>query len=81
MIFVKGYNLNAAKEQIFYVHMCPSRHEMLNQVLFRDLLLANPSRAVEYELLKIDLEKKFKTDRVYYRMAKGEFITETLISY
>jgi len=81
MIFVKGYNLNASKAQIFHVHMCPSRHEMLNQVLFRDLLLANPSRAVEYGLLKIDLAKKFRNDRVGYRMAKGEFVAETLISF
>ena len=78
MIFVKGYNLNGPKEQIFHIHMCPSGHEMLDQILFRDLLIANPKRAVEYELLKTELAASHKNDRVGYRMAKNDFIAQIM---
>ena len=78
MVFVKGYNLNGLKEQIFHIHMCPGGHEMLEQVLFRDYLIAHPTRAREYEQLKVSLAGQFKNDRVGYRMAKDDFNTETI---
>lgn len=78
MIFVKGYNLNGEKEQVFHVHMCPPAHEILNQVIFRNYLMANPKRAAAYEQLKTELAAKYKNDRVGYRVAKGNFITETM---
>ena len=78
MIFVKGYNLNGEKEQIFHIHMCPPEHEMLNQILFRNYLLSNSNRAKEYEQLKMELATKYKNDRIAYRIAKDEFIAETM---
>ncbi len=78
MIFVKGYNLNGEKNQIFHIHMCPPDHEMLNQIAFRDYLNANPKRALEYEQLKLELALTFKNDRSGYRIAKGDFIRNTM---
>jgi len=78
MIFVKGYNLNGENEQVFHVHMCPPEHEILNQIIFRNYLNANPNRAAEYEQLKTELSAKYKNDRVGYRVAKNNFITETM---
>ena len=78
MVFVKGYNLNGLKEQIFHIHMCPGGHEMLEQVLFRDYLIAHPIRTREYEHLKVKLASQFKNDRLGYRIAKDHFITETI---
>ncbi len=78
MVFVKGYNFNGLKEQVFHIHMCPCGHEMLEQVLFRDYLIAHPTRAREYEHLKVKLDSQFKNDRTGYRMAKDQFITDTM---
>ncbi|WP_143960148.1 GrpB family protein [Litoribacter populi] len=78
MIFVKGYNLDGLREQIFHIHMCPPKHEMLDQIIFRDYLTAYPKRAKEYEQLKTELAAKYKNDRVGYRVAKDDFIAETL---
>ncbi|MEH0154444.1 GrpB family protein [Limibacter armeniacum] len=78
MVFVKGYKLNGDKAQIFHIHMCPSGHEMLNQISFRDYLRAHTKRAKEYEQLKLDLASKFRNDRVGYRMAKDGFVEETM---
>ena len=78
MVFVKGYNLKGGKEQVYHIHMCPKENEMWNQLQFRDYLVANPKRAKEYEHLKIELASIFKNDRVGYRIAKSEFIKETL---
>jgi GrpB-like predicted nucleotidyltransferase (UPF0157 family) len=78
MIFVKGYNLEGKKEQVFHTHMCPTGHEMLNQITFRDYLKAHPDRAKAYEDLKTELAMRYKNDRVGYRKAKDSFVQETL---
>lgn len=58
MSFAKGYNFEGKKEQIFHIHMCPKENVMCNQLKFRDYLIENPSRAKEYEKLKIELASK-----------------------
>ncbi|WP_296623131.1 GrpB family protein [Marivirga sp.] len=78
MVFVKGYNLNGEKEQIFHIHMCPPGHELLKQINFRDYLITHPGRAKQYEELKTELAIKYKNDRVGYRVAKDDFISDTL---
>ena len=78
MVSVKGYHLNGLKEQIFHIHMCPPEHEILNQILFRDYLIAHPERARAYELLKTTLAVQFRNDRSGFRMAKDEFMAETM---
>lgn len=78
MILAKGYNVDGTSEQVFHVHACPKGHPMLNQIEFRDYLITNSERAKEYEKLKIELAIKLKNDRSGYRIAKAEFIAETL---
>ena len=76
--FVKGYNPDGVKEQIFHIHMCPKENFMWKQIDFRDYLISNEDRAKEYEALKLDLAKKYKNDRGSYVLGKTEFIYETL---
>ncbi len=78
MILAKGYNLDGTSEQVFHIHACPEEHPMLEQIKFRDYLIQNSKRAKEYENLKINLSSKFKNDRSGYRIAKTNFIKETL---
>ena len=51
---------------------------MLNQIAFRNYLRVNTKRAKEYEQLKIDLATKYRNDRVGYRVAKDNFVSETM---
>lgn len=78
MSFVKGYNLDGKKEQVFHIHMCSRDNAMCNQLQFRDYLIANPERAKAYEKLKIELASKYKNDRGSYVLSKTNFIKETL---
>ena len=78
MIFVKGYNLKGDNEQIFHIHMCSKENEMWGQISFRDYLISNPERAKAYEELKLKLASEYKNDRSGYRIAKSEFINETV---
>ncbi|WP_298320914.1 GrpB family protein [uncultured Aquimarina sp.] len=78
MSFGKGYKLDGAKEQIFHIHMCPKNNLMWKQLKFRDYLISNPKRAMEYEKLKIILAAKHKNDRGGYVLSKTNFINETL---
>ncbi len=78
MILVKGYHPNGTCDQVFHMHACPKDHPMMIQLEFRDFLFANPERAKEYEKLKTQLEQEYKNDRSGYRIAKTDFITETL---
>lgn len=76
--FVKGYNLDGIKEQVFHIHMCPKHNVMWKQIDFRDLLNSNEKRAKEYENLKLKLASKFKNDRGAYVLGKTDFINDTL---
>lgn len=78
MFLVKGYNVDGTSKQVFHLHACPPAHPFLQQQEFRDYLLENPQRAREYEKLKIKLQNDFKNDRSSYRIAKTEFIEDTL---
>ncbi|MEM6721158.1 MAG: GrpB family protein [Bacteroidota bacterium] len=78
MILAKGYNLEGTCEQIFHIHACPKNHPMLEQIKFRDYLIQHPERAKQYERLKVNLSREFKNDRSGYRIAKTDFIKETL---
>ena len=81
MSFAKGYNFEGKKEQIFHIHMCPKENMMCNQLKFRDYLIENPSRAKEYEKLKIELASKYRNDRGAYVLGKTNFVRETLNLY
>ncbi|WGH74564.1 GrpB family protein [Tenacibaculum tangerinum] len=81
MSFTKGYRLDGSKEQIFHIHMCPKDNEMCKQLTFRDYLIQHPSRAKEYETLKVALASTYKNDRGAYVLGKTNFIKETLALY
>ena len=78
MIFVKGYNLDGQKEQVYHIHMCAKNHDLWNQLQFRDFLIDNPERAKLYEKLKLRLTVEYRNDRSGYRIAKSDFINETI---
>ncbi|TDQ28798.1 GrpB family protein [Tenacibaculum caenipelagi] len=78
MSFAKGYNFEGLKDQVFHIHMCPKENAMCNQLKFRDYLIENPSRAKEYEKLKIELASKYRNDRGAYVLGKTQFVKETL---
>lgn len=78
MVFVKGYMLDGPSEQIFHIHMCTRGHAMWEQLKFRDYLREHPQRAQAYEALKWQLALAYKHDREGYRIAKTEFIQETM---
>ncbi|MGG8496059.1 GrpB family protein [Tenacibaculum sp. TC6] len=81
MSFAKGYNFEGKKEQVFHIHMCPKDNAMANQLNFRDYLIENPTRAKEYEQLKIELASKYRNDRGAYVLGKTDFVKETLNLY
>ena len=76
MHFVKGYNTEGVKEQMYHIHAGPRSHPLWNRIYFRDYLREHPETAKEYAALKYRLAEQYKHDRVAYRIAKTEFIME-----
>ncbi len=71
--FNKGYTENGFAQKVFHLHL-----RVLNdhdELYFRDYLNDHPDIASEYELLKIELWKKFEHDRDEYTRQKTEFVT------
>ena len=73
MSFNKGYTPEGFADRVFHLHL--RREGDNDEILFRDYLNAHPNIAHEYELLKIELQKRFKHDRDGYTNAKTDFIT------
>lgn len=72
--FNKGYTLNGYEDKVFHLHL---RYIGDNdEIYFRDYLLKHPDIAKEYEILKLNLAKKYKYDRDAYTAAKTEFIVK-----
>lgn len=70
--FNKGYTKKGFTERVFHIHL---RYDGDNdEIYFRDYLINNPDIAKEYELLKLDLWKKFEHDRDGYTDSKSDFI-------
>jgi Uncharacterized conserved protein len=70
--FRKGYTQEGFADKVFHLHL---RNEGdVDELYFRDYLIAHSDVAKEYEKLKIGLWKKFEHDRDGYTDAKGEFI-------
>lgn len=78
-VFVKGYNTTGAKEQTFHIHMALQSHKLWDRLYFRDFLRENDDIARQYETLKQELAETFKFDRVGYRIAKTDFVTQITI--
>ena len=72
MSFNKGYTEQGFAQKVFHLHM---RYAGNNRELyFRDWLNAHPETAEEYEILKLNLWKRFEHDRDGYTNAKTEFV-------
>lgn len=72
--FNKGYTLNGYEDKVFHLHL---RYVGDNdETYFKDYLLKHPDIAKEYEMLKLNLAKKYKYDRDAYTAAKTEFIVK-----
>jgi GrpB-like predicted nucleotidyltransferase (UPF0157 family) len=76
MVFIKGYDPEAPKQQTYHIHAAPENHSLWNRIHFRNYLITHPEVAQVYEQLKKSLANKYKHERVEYRIAKTEFIKE-----
>ena len=71
--FVKG------NPRTHHLHMYGIDHALFGeQAAFRDALRADPVLAREYERLKQDLARRFRTDRVAYTDGKTKFVYDVL---
>jgi GrpB-like predicted nucleotidyltransferase (UPF0157 family) len=73
--FIKALGENS----FFHLHLTVKNSLQWSQALgFRDCLIKNPDLAKEYEILKIELAKKYPNDRKSYKEGKQNFITNIL---
>ena len=76
MFFVKGMP-PLGRRRTHHVHVrTPGDAEL--ELLFRDLLRANPAIAREYESLKEDLARRYPADRDAYTSGKTAFVAKAL---
>jgi GrpB-like predicted nucleotidyltransferase (UPF0157 family) len=68
--------------RLFHLHIV--RYESANwfyHINFRNILINDPEIRRNYALLKMNLAKKYPTDRMSYTEGKSEFIRTTLLKY
>jgi GrpB-like predicted nucleotidyltransferase (UPF0157 family) len=71
--FVKG----CINQRSHHIHIYQSGHgDIERHLAFRDYLRTHPNKAKEYEVLKINLVKKYSEDREAYINGKDGFIKE-----
>ncbi len=68
----KGYTQHGFAQKVFHLHIRLEGDK--EEVCFRDYLKAHFEIAKEYELLKLELWKKFEYNRDGYTEAKSDFI-------
>lgn len=68
----KGYTESGFAEKVYHIHLRLKGD--IDEVYFKNYLIANPDIAKEYEELKIRLWKKYEFDRDAYTNAKTEFV-------
>ena len=68
----KGYTENGFAERVFHLHL--RYDDDIDEIYFRDYLIAHPEIAKQYEALKIRLWKEYEHDRDGYTEAKTEFV-------
>ncbi len=65
--------------RLFHLHFVEyESKEWSNHILFRDILLRDEGKKIRYQKLKIELAKKFPTERNKYTEGKTPFITQIL---
>ena len=68
------YNSSFTKDYI-HLHIFPKDHpDVKKQLIFRDVIRANPQLAQQYENLKLNLSSQFSDMREQYTSGKNEFI-------
>ena len=72
MALNKGYTESGFAEKVYHIHLRLKGD--IDEVYFKNYLIANPDIAKEYEELKIRLWKKYEFDRDAYTNAKTEFV-------
>ena len=75
--FNKGYTIKGYADKVFHIHI--HRLGDNNEIAFRDYLRLHPSKAKEYEFLKMSLLPKYRHDRDGYTRAKTDFIRNILV--
>lgn len=79
LIMLKGYTATGFAEKVYHIHMryphdSTNHSVVLDELYFRDYLIAHPETAVEYATLKVKLQRDFEHDRDGYTNAKSEFV-------
>lgn len=68
----KGYTENGFADKVFHLHI--RLENDVDEIYFRDYLIAHPDVAKDYEQLKLRLWKQYEHDRDGYTQAKTEFV-------
>lgn len=68
----KGYTENGFAERVFHLHIRLDND--VDEIYFRDYLIAHPDIAKDYERLKLKLWKQYEHDRDGYTQAKTKFV-------
>jgi GrpB-like predicted nucleotidyltransferase (UPF0157 family) len=72
MMFAKGYTLIGFQGQAYHIHV---RYKGdWDEIYFRDFLIKEPNKALEYTILKEKLALTYKNDREAYTEGRTEFI-------
>ncbi len=70
--FNKGYTKNGFSEKVYHLHLKFLGDN--DELYFRDYLIENSSIAKEYEMLKLNLWRKYEFNRDTYTYAKKDFV-------
>ncbi|MBR3308888.1 MAG: GrpB family protein [Lachnospiraceae bacterium] len=68
----KGYTEDGFADQVYHIHLRYAGDN--DELYFRDYLNEHPQIAKEYEVLKLELWRRFEHDRDAYTEAKTDFI-------
>lgn len=70
--FNKGYTIDGFAGRVFHLHLRYSGDN--DELYYRDYLIENPDIAKEYEILKLDLWKRYEHNRDAYTEAKTDMV-------
>lgn len=70
--FNKGYTIDGFAGRVFHLHLRYSGDN--DELYYRDYLVENPDIAKEYEILKLDLWKRYEHNRDAYTEAKTDMV-------
>lgn len=77
LFFVKGLPPDAER-RTHHVHVAERSSEMMDRLLFRDYLIANPDEARRYGKLKRELAARYAADREAYTRGKDDYVEHVM---